>query len=76
MSSPEGRDSVASLVSVQRVRDAGGRVVVPVPGHEQCEQPTIELIREGSIVRAIDITCPCGRRLRVLCEYQGTESEG
>jgi hypothetical protein len=72
VASAEGRDPVIGVVSSQRVREAGGRAVVPVPGHEQCDEPVIELIRQGDVIQAIDITCPCGRRLRVLCDYQGT----
>jgi hypothetical protein len=44
-------------------------VTVAVPGHEPRDQPLIELVREGDVVRAIDVTCPCGCRIRVLCEY-------
>ncbi len=35
--------------------------------------PTIEVIREGDVVQAIDVTCACGETFRLWCSY---ESEG
>jgi hypothetical protein len=32
--------------------------------------PRVELVREGGVVRAIDVTCSCGERLRIVCEYE------
>lgn len=64
-------------------RDASGRAVIPgtqvrvtgesarVVPHRQpdeCE-PRIELIRDGSVIRAIDIRCGCGKRIYLECEY-------
>jgi hypothetical protein len=69
MNAPDGFLTVTRVVSAPCVRDSDARVTVPVPGHACGPEPTVELIREGDAVRAIDITCPCGRRLRVLCEY-------
>jgi hypothetical protein len=33
------------------------------------DEPRIELIREGDLIRAIDVTCSCGKRIRLVCEY-------
>ena len=33
------------------------------------ETPEITLHRQGDIVDAIEITCPCGRTLILECEY-------
>lgn len=74
MAIPEGRDPAIPVVSGQRVREAGGRITVPIQGHKGCDQPVVEVIRQGEVVHAIDITCPCGRRLRVLCDYRGVQS--
>ncbi len=38
---------------------------VPLVGSE----PRVEIIREGNEVRAIDVTCPCGQRVRLQCIY-------
>lgn len=32
-------------------------------------QPTVELIREGDVVKAIDVTCSCGEKIRIWCSY-------
>jgi hypothetical protein len=71
MSAPDGFLTVTRVVSAPCVRESDARVTVPVPGHECRQEPRVELIREGDVIRAIDISCPCGRRLRVLCEYSG-----
>lgn len=31
--------------------------------------PQVELIREGDVVKAIDVTCACGEKLRIWCSY-------
>jgi hypothetical protein len=58
-----------SVVPAQRVRPA--RAVAPVGpsrGNSTAE-PHIELVREGDVVRAIDITCACGQHFRLRCVY-------
>jgi hypothetical protein len=32
-------------------------------------KPTIELVSEGNVVRAIDVTCACGQKMRIWCSY-------
>jgi chromosome condensin MukBEF MukE localization factor len=32
-------------------------------------EPKIDLIRDGETIRAIEITCRCGERIRLLCDY-------
>jgi hypothetical protein len=64
------RDATSQMVVPgQRVRLTGeaARVVPPrQPG--DCE-PTIELVRDGEQIRAIDIRCACGKRIYLQCEY-------
>lgn len=31
--------------------------------------PSIELIKDGNTVRAIDVTCSCGEKIRLWCAY-------
>jgi len=33
-------------------------------------EPIVELVREGDLVRAIDVTCSCGEKLRIWCSYE------
>ena len=32
--------------------------------------PTVELVTEAGIVRAIDVTCACGNKIRIWCSYE------
>lgn len=32
--------------------------------------PSIELVTEANIVRAIDVTCACGEKMRLWCSYE------
>ena len=33
-------------------------------------QPKVELVREGDVVKAIDVTCSCGETMRIWCSYE------
>ena len=37
-------------------------------GHSS-SQPTVELVRDGDVVQAIDVTCSCGEKIRIWCSY-------
>jgi hypothetical protein len=64
-------------------RDGGKRRVIPgprikvvgetrVPGphdHGGAAEPRVEVIRDGDVIQAIDVTCTCGKRIRIHCEY-------
>ncbi len=71
LNNPEAPATAVCVVPAPHVRESASRVTVPIPGRHCEEEPRIELIREGEVVRAIEIACPCGRRVRVLCEYPG-----
>lgn len=51
------------------VKLSGEAVRVGAPPAPAKAQPRIELVREDGVVRAIDITCSCGEKIRVVCEY-------
>ena len=69
------------------IRDVAHSVVVPssrvvrslevahVGGRSayHSEIPSIELVTEDDVVRAIDVTCACGQKMRLWCSY---ETEG
>ncbi|GIW78408.1 MAG: hypothetical protein KatS3mg105_0215 [Gemmatales bacterium] len=42
----------------------------PLDEEERPCRPTVELIREGTVVRAIEVTCTCGEKIRLDCQYQ------
>ncbi|MSR55759.1 MAG: hypothetical protein EXS09_21135 [Gemmataceae bacterium] len=59
-----------SVVSAQRVRIAADVIRVAAPKAEgTAEEPRIQLIRESGVIRAIDVTCSCGEKIRIVCEY-------
>jgi hypothetical protein len=42
---------------------------VAVPGACDGSEPTVNLIRDGDAVRAIEVICTCGKRLVLNCVY-------
>ncbi len=42
---------------------------VAIPGHEAPDVPRVELITQGDVIQAIDVTCSCGRKIRLRCVY-------
>jgi|GEM_PF-1221543 len=38
------------------------------------DAPAVELVTEDGIVRAIDVTCGCGQKMRLWCSYEVAES--
>ncbi len=61
-------NAVIHAQNVQLTEDSA-RVCRPNAGPAKVE-PRIELIREGDMVRAIEIICSCGERIRVRCDYE------
>jgi hypothetical protein len=57
------------VVPAAQVSIAELPVRVGAPGVAQPGEPRIELIRKGDVIQAIDITCSCGKRIRLKCEY-------
>ena len=52
------------VVRSAELAHVGGRHSV----HE--DTPVIELVTEGNVVRAIDVTCTCGKKMRLWCSYE------
>lgn len=44
--------------------------VGPPPPEGAVEEPTIVVHRENDVVRAVDLTCVCGRSYRIWCEEE------
>jgi hypothetical protein len=53
------------------VSDESARVVIPRPEAPACA-PQIELVRDGDVIQAIDVTCTCGQKIRLRCVYENT----
>jgi hypothetical protein len=58
------------IVPGRQVRLSGQAARVGIPGPPAHGEPHIDLIRLGDIVQAIEITCGCGQRIRIQCEYK------
>jgi hypothetical protein len=72
MDRSDSREPGQHVVPAGHVRESGLRVKLSVPGHGGLDEPILEVVREGDVVRALDIICSCGQRIRVLCDYEGT----
>jgi len=62
----------SSIVTSQRVRIGSDAVRVGAPVHTHgttTAEPRVILVREEGIVRAIDVVCGCGERIRIRCDY-------
>ena len=55
------------VVKGQMVRLASETARIAVPSAGLPAEPKIDVIRQGDIVQAIDITCSCGRCIRLRC---------
>jgi hypothetical protein len=58
----------APVVPAARVRVTAEAVRVGAPRTAAAE-PQVQVVREGDLVRAIEVTCPCGACVRIVCEY-------
>ncbi len=59
-----------AIVPGNRVRRSDEVAPIGGPHHSDCAEPIVELVKEGDVVRAIDVTCRCGNKMRVWCAYE------
>jgi len=70
----EGERSPRGVVPGRKVfveQGASGVLISPPRGHAPAGAcaPHIELVREGDVIQAIDVTCTCGQKIRLRCVY-------
>lgn len=59
-----------TVVTAARIRVSDDSIRVGAPSVVLAHgEPKIQLIREDGTVRAIDITCGCGEKIRIRCDY-------
>ena len=58
------------IVPGSRVRQSSELAPVGLPRQVDEHGATVELVKEGDLVRAIDVTCACGQKTRVWCVYE------
>ncbi len=47
----------------------GRTTLVGVPTATANATPEVRVVKDGSIVQAIEVICPCGNCLRLVCQY-------
>lgn len=67
----EGEPLRRAVIPGPYVRVSEETAPVGIPRHAPVGAPHVELIREGHVIRAIDVTCTCGQRIRLRCTYPG-----
>jgi hypothetical protein len=63
------RSCVSRIVPGSHVTLTPEKRLVGPPGEETAGEPEIRLIREGDAIKAIEVTCTCGRHVRLNCVY-------
>ena len=70
MNDTNTESGTTSVVTASRVRMMENPVRVGAPSVTMAHgEPKIQLVRDDGTVRAIDITCGCGEKIRVWCDY-------
>ncbi len=62
----------SAVVPAEHIHDHSDTKVAIVPPSSSDEHPagaTVELVKDGDLVLAIDVTCACGERIRLRCVY-------
>lgn len=72
----EGDPVHPAVVPGRKVLLEGGpkALMILPPRGPQCA-PQIEVVRDGDVIQAIDVTCACGEKVRIVCRYDGTPAE-
>ncbi|HKI37322.1 MAG TPA: hypothetical protein VKA46_36045 [Gemmataceae bacterium] len=77
----EGEYVTSSVVPGRKVLVGEGAAAVMIvpprlqPASPGCA-PQIELVRDGEVIQAIDVTCSCGQKIRLRCLYEGPVAGG
>lgn len=64
-----GHKHYARIVPHHRVLVKPEMTRLAVPGQENQAEPEVILVREGEVVKAIEVVCGCGRRIRLKCVF-------
>ena len=70
----EGEPLRWAVIPGSSVRVSEETAPVGAPRSAPVGAPHVELIRDGDVIRAIDVTCSCGQRIRLRCSYPGEET--
>ena len=79
MLNPESIDTgftTRAVVPGQCVRVGSERTRVSIPASQEQAEAHVEIIRDGKVVQAIEITCSCGQHIRISCDYEQPSTGG
>ncbi len=58
-----------AVVAGARVRVTGAAVRVGPVRPPDAHEPQVQVVREGDVIRAIQVVCTCGERIHIRCDY-------
>ena len=60
----------SSVIPAARVRVSEESIPIGAPrGGDAQREPKVQLVREGGVIREIDVICSCGEVIRIRCDY-------
>jgi hypothetical protein len=59
----------SNVIPASDIRLGAEPVALFIPGQRPCNEPRVNLIRDGDVVRAIEVICTCGERVVLTCVY-------
>jgi len=71
----ESERTQVGIIPGGRVQFTGEMVHVIIPQERvdgpahSAGEPQVTLVREGDVIQAIEVTCTCGRKVRLRCVY-------
>lgn len=59
-----------NIVHNRRIRVDEQTAHIHLPGSAATNEPRVEMVREGGVVRSIIVRCACGCATQLVCEYE------
>ncbi len=67
---PRAHVPASNVIPASHIRLSGEPLTVCAPGgHDAADEPRVNLIRDGDVIRAIEVVCTCGKRVVLNCVY-------
>lgn len=58
-----------NVIAARAVRLAAEPVRIRIPGQPAPAEPDVQVLRNGDEVEAIEVTCTCGKHIRLDCVF-------
>ncbi len=58
------------VISASQTADHGSSATIPCGLDQGTGGNSIEVVREGDVVREIHVHCGCGEKTKVICSYE------